>query len=541
MWVASVDVKSAKAPPAVSKPIVNHQVKGREKAFIFLVLCSAALLAGLTLAGFGRVALSAPVFVPLHVVLLLFSISVSLGVFAVRWMTYSPRSDAQSLFIGAVFLAVAAIDTLHLLTDTGMPVYLTAWTPSIPAYAWVLGRFTMAFGLLVAFSLPSDRLYRWVSPPLTLFVSVLYAAGVILLLSFYVHSLPPLQAHAEGFKLTASLYEYMIVVVLIMVGVVYWRSAFRANDRTHFYILCAVVLAIFGELSFTLCGAGDCVVDLLGHLFVVASFVFVMWALFRSSVLQPYEQLWRTKGTLEQRTLEAEAAYERARTYLDFLSHDITNILTPIMTYGELLSLSDDVSPKTKKFSAKIMSQVDRATQFITNLRRFSRAESAAAGEFKGFDLEKALVRAEAETRRMYPRKNLIARYVLPAQKPMLAVGAGHIEVLISEIFDNAMKHSVADSVEIEVTVSEKGGTEEGPHWKIEIADNGPGIPDFVKDGFMAEAFDDAHRLSRGIASSLCFMSLVAEQVGGRLYVVDRVLGDQTKGTKVVLILAKAE
>ena len=541
MWAASVDVKSTKEPPAVSKPIVNHQAKGREKAFIFLVLCSAALTVGLTLAGFGRVALSATVFVPLHVVLLLFSISVSLGVFAVRWMTYSPRSDAQSLFIGAAFLAVAAIDTLHLLTDIGMPVYLTAWTPSIPAYAWVLGRFTMAFGLLIAFMLPSDRHYRWVPPPLTLFVSVLYAAGVIFLLSFYVSSLPPLQTHAEGLELTTTFYDYMIVAVLIMVGAVYWRSAFLASDRTHFYILCAVALRVFGELSFTLCGAEDCVVDLLGHLFVAASFVFVMWALFRSSVLQPYEQLWRTKGILERRTVEAEAATERAKTCLDFLSHDITNILTPIMTYGEMLSLSDESSPRTKKFSAKIMSQANRATQFITNLRRFSRTESAAAVGFDDFDLEKALVDSEAETRGKYPHKKMNVRYVLPAERPMLAVGAGHIEILISEIFENAVKHSIADSVEIEVTVSEKGRTEEGPQWKVEIADNGPGVPDFLKDGLMAGAFDDAHTLSRGIASALCFMSLVAEQVGGRLYIVDRVLDDPSKGTKVVLILPKAD
>jgi signal transduction histidine kinase len=456
-------------------------------------------------------------------------------------MTYGPRSDAQSLFIGAVFLAVAAIDTLHLLTDDGMPVYLNTWTPSIPAYAWVLGRFTMAFGLLVAFRLPSDRIYGRVSPPLTLFVSVLYAAGVIFLLSFYVSSLPPLGDHTEGLRLTTSFYEYVIIAVLIMVGAVYWRSAFRASDWTHFYILCAVVLAIFGEMSLTLPGVEDCIVDLVGHLFVAASFVFVMWALFRSSVLQPYEQLWRTKGILERRTIEAEAATERARTYLDFLSHDITNILTPIMTYGEMLSLSDDSSPRTKKFSAKIMSQADRATQFITNLRRFSRAESAAAVGFDDFDLEKALVDAEAETRGKYPHKKMNVRYVLPAEKPMLAVGAGHIEVLISEIFDNAVKHSVADSVEIEVTVSEKGRTEEGPQWKIEIADNGPGVPDFLKDGLMAGAFDDAHTLSRGIASALCFMSLVAEQVGGRLYIVDRVLDDSSKGTKVVLILPKAE
>lgn len=534
-------MKSAREPPAVSKPIVNLHVKGREKAFISLVLCSVALLAGSTLIGFGRETLSVTVFLPIHVVLLLFSISVSLGVFAVRWMTYRPSSDAQSLFIGAIFLAVAAFDTLHLLTDIGMPVFLTAWTPSIPAYAWVLGRFTMAFGLLIAFSLPRDRLYRWVSPPFTLFVSILYAAGVILLLSFYAPSLPTLHAHAEGLKLTASFLEYIIVAVLIMVGVVYWRSAFRANDLTHFYILCAVVLTIFGEMSFQLCNVDDCAVDLLGHLFVFASFVFVMWALFRSSVLQPYEQLWRTKGTLEQRTIEAEAAYERARTYLDFLSHDITNILTPIKTYGELLCISDDASPETKKFSAKIMTQADRAAQFITNLRRFSRTESAAAEGFKDFDLGKALVQAETETRRKYPRKKLNVKYVLPAQEQMLAVGAGHVEDIISEIFDNAVKHSVADSVEIEVTVSEKGGAEEGPHWKIEIADNGPGIPDFVKDGLMAKAFDESHSISRGIASSLCFMTLVAEQVGGGLYVVDRVLGDHTKGTKVVLMLAKAE
>lgn len=110
---------------------------------------------------------------------------------------------------------------------------------------------------------------------------------------------------------------------------------------------------------------------------------------------------------------------------------------------------------------------------------------------------------------------------------------------MIDEILDNSAKHSKSEDVQIDIEVAEAKGLADFDYWRVEISDNGPGIQDMMKTGMAAEAFDPENRFSRGIASSLSFMSLIAEHIGGRMRIQDRVEGDHTKGTKIVLMLPK--
>jgi hypothetical protein len=51
---------------------------------------------------------------------------------------------------------------------------------------------------------------------------------------------------------------------------------------------------------------------------------------------------------------------------------------------------------------------------------------------------------------------------------------------------------------------------------------------------------DPKRRFMRGIASSLSIMPLIAEQLGGRIRIEDRVPGDYTQGTLVIITLPRA-
>ena len=154
-------------------------------------------------------------------------------------------------------------------------------------------------------------------------------------------------------------------------------------------------------------------------------------------------------------------------------------------------------------------------------------------------DLRDALKSKEDDLRKDYPSKRFTFNHDLPPEEAIRVGGREYILQMIDEILDNSAKHSKSEDVQIDIEVAEAKGLADFDYWRVEISDNGPGIQDMMKTGMAAEAFDPENRFSRGIASSLSFMSLIAEHIGGRMRIQDRVEGDHTKGTKIVLMLPK--
>jgi len=249
----------------------------------------------------------------------------------------------------------------------------------------------------------------------------------------------------------------------------------------------------------------------------------------------------RKEAELEllRRKEAAEAATLKAQTYLDFISHDLTNILSPVMMYSEMISTDPRSHPWVKETATKVVKQIERAVSFVRNTRRLSESERDESKRVETVDLLTVLRTKEEEIRKMYPNKRFNFERSLPSDGPVNAMGKSYIQDIIDEILDNAAKHGKSNDVRIDITVHPIEKLEGHGYWKVEIADYGPGIPDDMKKGLMAEVFEPSNRMTRGIASSLSFMALVAEHIDGRLRIEDRVQGDHTKGTKVVLLFRK--
>jgi signal transduction histidine kinase len=100
----------------------------------------------------------------------------------------------------------------------------------------------------------------------------------------------------------------------------------------------------------------------------------------------------------------------------------------------------------------------------------------------------------------------------------------------LRNILVNSARYSTGKSVDVDVKATkDRMGT-----CKIEVSDNGPGIPDEMKSGvFRREGV-------KGSGMGLYLTKKIISRYGGRVWIEDRVPGNPARGTRVVITLPPA-
>lgn len=250
----------------------------------------------------------------------------------------------------------------------------------------------------------------------------------------------------------------------------------------------------------------------------------------------------RSEGVLRTRTLEAESAQVRSETYFDFLAHDIANLLSPIMAYAELISDDSAAPSNTRVRAARIVQQARRASSFILSLRTLEVAEGTPLGGFDVVDLTGLFPLVEKRVREEHPERQISVNYELPAGVALRVIGGVHVHSMLEGILENAANYADSESLTISIRVVPVEEAGDKSFWRVEISDDGPGLPDELKAFFVASAPNSERfrrGMSRGVASSLLIYSALVGRFGGRIWIEDRVPGDYTKGAKVLLKLPR--
>jgi len=247
----------------------------------------------------------------------------------------------------------------------------------------------------------------------------------------------------------------------------------------------------------------------------------------------------RYEERLRARAEEIESARLRAETYFDFMAHDVANILSPIMTYAELIRDSRDVPPAVVDRANKILTQVRRATSLMLNLRRLEEVERKTVRELGLLDVREALSVISHRLSFDCPDRSVTVNLTLPPDISIRAFGGEHLESILYGIAQNAVIHSHSETVSIDVCVAKVEEVGGHPTWRIEIADHGPGIQEWLK-GALSVPQVVSKDIRRAVASSLSMYSAMLKHMGGSLSVEDRVPGDPSSGTKVVVVIGGA-
>ena len=216
------------------------------------------------------------------------------------------------------------------------------------------------------------------------------------------------------------------------------------------------------------------------------------------------------------------------------IAHEIKNPLTPIKLSAQRLRRKyiDEISTTPEVFEECtdiIVRQVGDIRQMIDAFSDFARMP---APELERVDLAGAVERAVALQRLASPE--IAFAIERPDAGVHLDCDAGQIGRALTNLLKNAVEAIESRAADarpagrIAIRVREAGG-----HWRVEVEDNGPGLPEALRDRLTEPYVTDR---ADGTGLGLAIVRRIMEDHGGSLVLEDGAAG----GARVTLVFAAA-
>jgi len=235
---------------------------------------------------------------------------------------------------------------------------------------------------------------------------------------------------------------------------------------------------------------------------------------------------------------ELKAAKLQAELYVDLMGHDINNMNQVSMGFLELahdiIEMNGRLGEDNIVLLDKAMDSLKNSSQLIDNVRKMQR-EKMGMYEPQALDVGMVIQDAMKQFDKV-PGRNVKITY---DQYTRHYVRANDLlkDVFIN-LIGNAVKHSRGPLViNIRANSVIFGGK---PYCRIDVEDNGPGIPDTLKETLFDRLNLTATR-AKGKGFGLCLIKMLVDDYQGRFGVEDRVPGNYMKGARFVVMLPAIE
>jgi PAS domain S-box-containing protein len=234
----------------------------------------------------------------------------------------------------------------------------------------------------------------------------------------------------------------------------------------------------------------------------------------------------------QERFLEEK---KRAELYLDLFGHDIRNINQGIMSYLELMLMRPGLDPDEADYIKSVLEQATRINDLVAKVQRLTQLRSRRI-EVEEVDAEPLIQAAIDYVVAKYPFRNIKLNTSCTLDYHVVR-GSRFLTDVFTSILDNAVRFNRQDTVEVDIYCRR---TEDGKSIQFVFEDRGPGIADETKD----KVFHRLEQPEGGINGSGLGLAVVWEimrQLGGRVWVEDRVYGDPGQGSRFVVELPFAD
>lgn len=315
-----------------------------------------------------------------------FSIIVSLSVFSVGWYTYDQSKDRHALFLGTAFLAIGFIDFMHTMSNAAMPPFFTPNTTNKSTQLWIVARLLDASAFLISAYVYPQTQSRWLSKKTlmttALAISVLAFTGIV----FFSSYLPATAVPKIGLTPLKRVLEFLVILLLVLAWVVYWKRMMKTGNRLLIYYLVAFIICIFSEAVFASYKTGFDTYNVLGHIYKVAAFYLIYKGVFIASVNAPYvrlveagENINRLNAELERRvkdrTAQLEASVQELEAFSYSVSHDLRAPLRAIDGYARMImkKQADQFDEETRRQFTLIRESARDMGKLIEDLLQLSR------------------------------------------------------------------------------------------------------------------------------------------------------------------------
>jgi len=223
-------------------------------------------------------------------------------------------------------------------------------------------------------------------------------------------------------------------------------------------------------------------------------------------------------GVFEARSIEEAVAaqriraseLERRRELLDYLNgilrHEVLNTATVIQGYADLIHSTNGSHDGVGEYATTIKREAQDLTSVTRDVRRLLETADAT-GDGHTVHLEECL-RAELEAlREAHPEATI--ETAIPADIEVRADDM--LDRLLSNLLENAVEHNDGDP-ELSVRARRNGSSV-----RLEVADNGPGIPESEREAL----FDPRTRTDTSHGMGLTIVAMLAERYEGTVEVAE--------------------
>ena len=204
------------------------------------------------------------------------------------------------------------------------------------------------------------------------------------------------------------------------------------------------------------------------------------------------------------------------------VAHDLNNILSPIIGYGELLLVDLAATDKRRKSVQQIVKAGHRARDLVHQLLAFGRKQTL---EYKTTNLNAAIERFESLLRRTI-REDIEIEILASADIPHIKADIGQIEQVLMNLCVNAQdampeggRLTLATTVIAmdEKSVWDKPGLQPGPYIMLTVADTGCGVDKGNLENIFEPFFSTKGEHGTGLGLSTVYG--IVKQHGGHIWV----------------------
>ncbi|MFI9466340.1 sensor histidine kinase [Streptomyces sp. NPDC052492] len=240
------------------------------------------------------------------------------------------------------------------------------------------------------------------------------------------------------------------------------------------------------------------------------------------SECDPHTEIGRVGAALNRMldhvhgALDARQTSEtRVRQFVADASHELRTPLASIRGYAELTRRGrEETGPDTRHALRRIESEADRMTLLVEDLLLLARLDAGRPLRFTETDLVPLVVDTVSDARAAGPDHHW--RLDLPDGPAPVVADAARLQQVLVNLFANARIHTLPGTT---VTARVR---RDGPRLRVDVADDGPGIPpDLLPHVFERFARGDAAR-TRATGSTglgLAIVRAVATAHGGTVTV----------------------
>ncbi len=230
-----------------------------------------------------------------------------------------------------------------------------------------------------------------------------------------------------------------------------------------------------------------------------------------------------------------EEAKMQAEMYLDLMGHDISNmhqIAIGQLELGQDIMNSDGrLESENKEIIDTSLETLWRSARLIDNVRKLQKIRSNGA-KYQEINLDEALNGSIRQYDGSYPEKSITVDY---GEGSHIVIANELLQDVFTNLIGNAIKHSNGNTVDIQVKIEDV--QDKGKKYnKVSIEDDGPGIPDDMKDKIFNRLLRGETK-ARGMGLGLYLVKSLVESYHGKVWVEDRVYGDHTNGSRFVVML----